>query len=84
MRLFEVPAVDVPPRPGSLALKGLDRKIQMAQNAVDDAQDELDHAVDELYRLRDERDQADNCWPPREVLLAVYGAPGNWPCEAAA
>jgi hypothetical protein len=25
-----------------------------------------------------------NVWPTTDVLLAVYGAPYNWPCEPAA
>lgn len=55
------------------------RKIQSVECEIDDLRWQLDCAEDELERLREKVD----VWPDKTTLLAVYGAPGNWPVEPA-
>lgn len=56
------------------------RSIRSLENRIWALEQDLEDARSELDELRD----AEECWPTMDILLAVYGAPGNWPVEAAA
>jgi hypothetical protein len=75
------PVVRTPPEPReeSENIKRARKAVKDAERRVDDAEADLEEALDELSEQLCGLD----AWPPKDVLLAVYGAPGNWPCEPA-
>lgn len=56
------------------------RRRREIENEIGDLEYQLDDLRAELEVL----DDADFSQPDKETLLAVYGAPGHWPVEAAA
>jgi len=52
----------------------------------DELAEEIEGMEIDLQYLREQYEsalEAEAAAPPRAVLLAVYGAPYNWPCEPA-
>lgn len=81
MSLFEAPAT-VEARE-TFAQRKLVKEIQAARDRVYEIECQLGDAEEELQGLLDlERGRHE--WPSKDILLMVCGAPGNWPCEAAA
>lgn len=70
-----------PPRPAadSPEIRRQRSLVRDLEWQIEDLQGELDEARDALYSL----EQGHEAWPDKDTLLAVYGAPGNWPVQAA-
>lgn len=58
----------------------LEAEVENAEASVEWAQEDLDRAVRDLENFT----SGEAVLPDKATLLALYGAPGNWPIEAAA
>lgn len=79
--LFELPAQLASKHEDRKERTKLERQIAESESEVEDLKDDLDHAREHLDDLRCRQADAETSWPTWDVLLMVYGAPGNWPVE---